>query len=139
MERVVVVSTDASPPHPCQVPQFPLLTEGIKFYAHEDHMVRVAVRTLTLNVFRVDDPAARAFVANRAAVPYISNIVWEMMRRYREMDALAGCRPAPRRTPPPRAGEMSGIGQDSGAICCVAWSWGAASGPFRVGRRRAAP
>ncbi|EKX44629.1 hypothetical protein GUITHDRAFT_54605, partial [Guillardia theta CCMP2712] len=30
---------------------FPLLTEALKFYNHDDHMVRVAVRTLTLNIY----------------------------------------------------------------------------------------
>ena len=30
---------------------FPLYTEAIKFFNHEESMIRVAVRTLTLNVF----------------------------------------------------------------------------------------
>lgn len=39
-------------------------------------MVRVAVRTLTLNIYRVDDPALRTFILDRSAVPYFSNLVW---------------------------------------------------------------
>jgi protein CLEC16A len=35
---------------------FPLYTEALKFFQHPESMVRVAVRTLTLNVFQVDDP-----------------------------------------------------------------------------------
>ena len=31
---------------------FPLYTEAIKFFNHSESMVRIAVRTLTLNVFR---------------------------------------------------------------------------------------
>lgn len=31
---------------------FPLYTEAIKFFNHSEKMVRIAVRTLTLNVFR---------------------------------------------------------------------------------------
>ena len=31
---------------------FPLYTEAIKFFNHNEKMVRIAVRTLTLNVFR---------------------------------------------------------------------------------------
>lgn len=31
---------------------FPLYTEGIKFFNHPEGMVRIAVRTLTLNVYK---------------------------------------------------------------------------------------
>ena len=31
---------------------FPLYTEAIKFFNHTESMVRIAVRTLTLNVYR---------------------------------------------------------------------------------------
>ena len=31
---------------------FPLLTEAIQFFAHPESMVRVAVRTITLNIFQ---------------------------------------------------------------------------------------
>ena len=31
---------------------FPLYTEAIKFFNHSESMVRIAVRTLTLNVFK---------------------------------------------------------------------------------------
>ncbi len=34
---------------------FPLYTEGLQFFNHPESMVRIAVRTLTLNVFRCDD------------------------------------------------------------------------------------
>ena len=37
-------------------------------------MVRIAVRTLTLNVYCVDDPALRRFILDRSAVPYFSNL-----------------------------------------------------------------
>ena len=39
-------------------------------------MVRIAVRTLTLNVFGVDDPDLRKFVTDKSAVPYFSNLTW---------------------------------------------------------------
>ena len=32
---------------------FPLYTEAIKFFNHNESMVRIAVRTLTLNVYQV--------------------------------------------------------------------------------------
>ena len=31
---------------------FPLYTEAIKFFNHHESMVRIAVRTLTLNVYK---------------------------------------------------------------------------------------
>lgn len=33
--------------------EFPLFTEALKFYNHSESMVRIAVRTVTLNIFRV--------------------------------------------------------------------------------------
>ena len=39
-------------------------------------MVRIAVRTLTLNVFGVDDPDLRKFITDKSAVPYFSNLTW---------------------------------------------------------------
>lgn len=35
---------------------FPLYTEAIKFFHHEESMVRIAVRTLTLNVYHGEMP-----------------------------------------------------------------------------------
>ncbi|KCV68703.1 hypothetical protein, variant [Fonticula alba] len=39
-------------------------------------MIRVAVRTLTLNVFRVDCPRVKNFILDRSALPYFANLVW---------------------------------------------------------------
>lgn len=55
---------------------FPLYTEGVKFFNNDDTMIRIAVRTLTLNVYQVNDPDLRAFILNRHAVPYFSNLVF---------------------------------------------------------------
>lgn len=55
---------------------FPLYTEAIKFFQHPESMVRTAVRTLTLNVYKVEDKAMRKFILDRSAVPYFSNLVW---------------------------------------------------------------
>jgi protein CLEC16A len=72
--------------NPGKVPEFPLLTEALRFFNHEDHMVRVAVRMLTLNVYKIEDQEMRSFVATRTAVPYFSNIVWDVLKRYRAVD-----------------------------------------------------
>jgi hypothetical protein len=60
---------------------FPLYTEALKFFNHDESMVRIAVRTLTLNVYQVDEPALRSFILDRSAVPYFSNLVWFMRDR----------------------------------------------------------
>ncbi|GAM21024.1 hypothetical protein SAMD00019534_041990, partial [Acytostelium subglobosum LB1] len=55
---------------------FPLYTEAIKFVNHKETMIRIAVRTLTLNVFKVQDEPMRSYIIKSTAVPYFSNIVW---------------------------------------------------------------
>ncbi|KAM3723746.1 Protein CLEC16A [Dirofilaria immitis] len=41
---------------------FPLYTEVIKFQNHNEAMVRIAVRTTTLNIYKVEDEAMRKFI-----------------------------------------------------------------------------
>ena len=65
---------------------FPLYTEAIKFFNHDEDMVRAAVRTLTLNIYSVDDPGLRAFILDRSAVPYFSNLVWFIRDQCLSMD-----------------------------------------------------
>lgn len=55
---------------------FPLYTEAIKFFNHPESMVRIAVRTLTLNVYRVNDQSMLQFINDKTAAPYFSNLVW---------------------------------------------------------------
>jgi protein CLEC16A len=43
---------------------FPLYIEGLKYVNHPEGMVRIAMRTLTLNVYRVEDDSMRRFVLN---------------------------------------------------------------------------
>lgn len=66
---------------------FPLYTEAIKFFNHSESMVRIAVRTLTLNVFKVDDKAMLKFIRDRTAAPYFSNLVWFIGNHVLELDA----------------------------------------------------
>ena len=48
-------------------PSFPLYTEAIKFVRHEEVQVRIAVRTLTLNVYTVarKDAKLKDFIVSR--------------------------------------------------------------------------
>jgi protein CLEC16A len=67
---------------------FPLYTEAIKFFNHEEGMIRIAVRTLTLNVYRVEDEAMRKYILNSTAVPYFSNIVWFIRQQCHTLDRI---------------------------------------------------
>jgi hypothetical protein len=67
---------------------FPLYTEAIKFFNHEESMIRIAVRTLTLNVYRVEDEAMRRYIINSTAVPYFSNIVWFIRQQCHTLDDI---------------------------------------------------
>ncbi|KFD57760.1 hypothetical protein M513_01430, partial [Trichuris suis] len=67
---------------------FPLYTEAIKFFNHGEGMVRIAVRTLTLNVFRVNDHQVIHFIRDKTAVPYFSNLVWFIRQRASEINVL---------------------------------------------------
>ncbi|XKL62954.1 hypothetical protein PGB90_005318 [Kerria lacca] len=66
---------------------FPLYTEAIKFFNHSESMVRIAVRTLTLNVYKVDDKSMLQFIRNKTAAPYFSNLVWFIGNHVLEIDA----------------------------------------------------
>merc|ERR1712079_1398 len=66
---------------------FPLYTEAIKFFNHSESMVRIAVRTLTLNVYKVEDDSMLKFVIDKTAAPYFSNLVWFIGNHILEIDA----------------------------------------------------
>ncbi|BFZ02816.1 hypothetical protein BsWGS_05855 [Bradybaena similaris] len=66
---------------------FALYTEAIKFFNHHESMVRIAVRTITLNVFKVDDKAMLSYIRDRTAAPYFSNLVWFIGNHILDLDA----------------------------------------------------
>ncbi|GFS13850.1 protein CLEC16A-like [Elysia marginata] len=66
---------------------FALYTEAIKFFNHSESMVRIAVRTITLNVFKVDDKAMLSYIRDRTAAPYFSNLVWFIGNHILDLDA----------------------------------------------------
>ncbi|KAG0295420.1 Protein CL16A [Linnemannia gamsii] len=55
---------------------FPLYSEAIKFFNHEESMVRIAVRVITLNVYSVNDRQMQDFILDRTTTTYFSNLVW---------------------------------------------------------------
>nr|XP_054763825.1 protein CLEC16A-like [Lytechinus pictus] len=66
---------------------FALYTEAIKFFNHPESMVRIAVRTLTLNVYKVNDKAMQMYIRNKTAVPYFSNLVWFIGNHVLELES----------------------------------------------------
>lgn len=53
---------------------FPLYTEAIKYFNHPERMVRIAVRILTLNVFKVDEKTMLKFITGQT-VSCLSDLV----------------------------------------------------------------
>lgn len=51
-------------------PSFPLYTYAIRFFNHGESMVRIAARTLSLNVFRLNNEHVRRFVLSHGAEFY---------------------------------------------------------------------
>lgn len=72
---------------------FPLYNEAIKFFNHKESMIRIAVRTLTLNVYKVEDEAMRNYILDKTAAPYFSNIVWFIRDQCTSLDALVNKTP----------------------------------------------
>jgi len=69
--------------------QFPLYVEGVRFFAHHDNMVRTAVRTLTLQVYSIDDKAMRRFVLQHSSQTYFIHIACYLRELWYQLDAAA--------------------------------------------------
>ena len=59
---------------------FPLYTRAIRFFLHPERMVQTAVRTITLNVYRVDDPDTRKFVATGRPATYFDRLPRQLQK-----------------------------------------------------------
>lgn len=53
---------------------FPLYTEAIKFFNHPESMVRIAVRTITLNVYKVQNTSMLQFIRDKWV---LMDIIWK--------------------------------------------------------------
>jgi len=65
---------------------FPLYSEAIKFAHHKEGMVRAGVRTLTLNVYSVQDPYIQAYVSAPPASLYFTDVAKYMAEQFRILD-----------------------------------------------------
>jgi protein CLEC16A len=50
-------------------------------------MVRIAVRTISLNVYKVENESMQQFIRDRTAAPYFSNLVWFIGKHILELDS----------------------------------------------------
>ncbi|KAI8852966.1 hypothetical protein BC829DRAFT_414104 [Chytridium lagenaria] len=57
---------------------FPLFSEAVKWYRHEERMIRIAARTITLNVFKVNNTHASDFlIKKRGFFTAVANLLTE--------------------------------------------------------------
>ncbi|CAH8633650.1 unnamed protein product [Schistosoma intercalatum] len=66
--------------------EFNLYVEAIKLFAHPEGMVRIAVRTITLNVHKVKDEAALEFIHHQTSLIYFSHLVWSIGNTILDID-----------------------------------------------------
>ncbi|KAK3142856.1 hypothetical protein QOZ80_4BG0352680 [Eleusine coracana subsp. coracana] len=71
-----------------EVTSFPLYVEALKFAFHEDSMIRVAIRTLTLNVYHVGDESVNRFVSRVPLSDYFSDMVQHFQKQCIDLDKL---------------------------------------------------
>eukprot|EP00899_Mesostigma_viride_P007445 jgi/Mesvir1/16701/Mv15094-RA.2 len=69
-------------------PSFPLYTEAIKFFKHEESMVRIAVRTLTLKIYSVRDPSIQKFLMGKNVIGYFGQLVDFIRHQCMTMDRI---------------------------------------------------
>ena len=50
---------------------------ALNFHAHRESMVRAAVRTLTLSVYRVREPSLEKFLLERISKPYFTQLIYD--------------------------------------------------------------
>ncbi|OEL26914.1 Protein CLEC16A-like protein [Dichanthelium oligosanthes] len=72
-----------------EVISFPLYVEALKFAFHEDSMIRVAIRTLTLNVYHVGDESVNRFVSRVPLSDCFSDIVQHFQKQCIDLDKVA--------------------------------------------------
>ncbi|PIA43692.1 hypothetical protein AQUCO_01800029v1 [Aquilegia coerulea] len=58
-----------------EVISFPLYIEAIRYAFHEENMVRIAVRALTLNVYHVGDEGVNRYVTSTSLAEYFSDLI----------------------------------------------------------------
>ncbi|XP_059637495.1 protein TRANSPARENT TESTA 9 isoform X3 [Cornus florida] len=63
-----------------EVVAFPLYVEAMRFAFHEERLIRIAIRTLTLNVYHVGDECVNKYVSTAPHADYF----WNLIKFFRE-------------------------------------------------------
>ncbi|KAK2646224.1 hypothetical protein Ddye_021419 [Dipteronia dyeriana] len=71
-----------------EIVSFPLYSEAIRFAFHEENMVRIAVRALTLNVYHVGDDSVNRYITSDPYAEYFSNFVSFFCKQCIDLDRL---------------------------------------------------
>ncbi|KAH7572520.1 hypothetical protein JRO89_XS04G0268900 [Xanthoceras sorbifolium] len=71
-----------------EIVSFPLYSEAIRFAFHEESMVRIAVRALTLNVYHVGDDSVNRFITSDPYAEYFTNLVSFFRKQCIDLDRL---------------------------------------------------
>lgn len=71
-----------------EVISFPLYIEGIRFAFHEENMVRIAVRALTLNVYHVGDECVNRYITSTPLADYFSDLITYFRKLSINLDGL---------------------------------------------------
>lgn len=71
-----------------EVISFPLYSEAIKFVHHEENMVRIAVRALTLNIYHVSDESVHKFITSPELAGYFLDLVKILRHQCFKLDEI---------------------------------------------------
>ncbi|KAF5178319.1 Transparent testa [Thalictrum thalictroides] len=71
-----------------EVISFPLYIEAIRYAFHEENMVRIAVRALTLNVYHVGDESVNKYVTSTPLAEYFSDLITYFWKLCIALDGL---------------------------------------------------
>ncbi|XP_072989463.1 protein TRANSPARENT TESTA 9 isoform X2 [Typha latifolia] len=71
-----------------EVVSFPLYVEAIRFAFHEETMIRIAVRALTLNVYHVGDGCVNKYLSHSPLSDYFSDMVKFFQKQCISLDKL---------------------------------------------------
>jgi len=65
---------------------FPLYTEAVRFFCHRDNMVRAAVRTLTLQIYSVQDDSLHNFILDHSTSTYFVHLACHLCELWVRFD-----------------------------------------------------
>ncbi len=65
---------------------FPLFHEAVKFYNHSNHMIRTAIRTVTLKIFSIQNPQMQQLFSGLPYCSYFAHLACFLKEHWKRMD-----------------------------------------------------